>query len=139
MDRLTPAQRSRNMARIKGRNTAPELEVRRLLHRLGYRFRLHCEYLPGRPDVVLPRFQTAFLIHGCFWHRHAGCRFAYMPKSNVEFWDIKFDRNVARDREVQGALEAAEWKVHVIWECETRDSNWLECRLKTALEAEVLP
>ncbi|WP_315761762.1 DNA mismatch endonuclease Vsr [Bradyrhizobium sp. SZCCHNS2005] len=126
-------KRSANMARIGPRDTAPELAVRRALHRLGYRFRLHRADLPGKPDVVLPRHRTVFLIHGCFWHQHPGCRFAYMPKSRVEFWRRKFEGNVARDARVQKALEEGGWKVRVVWECETRDQGALNRLLQRAL------
>ena len=93
------------MSRIRGRDTAPELLVRSALHRAGYRFRLHREDLPGRPDIVLPKYRTVVFVHGCFWHRHKGCRFAYTPKSRVAFWNDKFRRNVERDR--RNARDAA--------------------------------
>jgi DNA mismatch endonuclease (patch repair protein) len=125
MDILTPEQRSAMMARIGPRDTVPELAVRRALHRMGYRFRLHRRDLPGKPDIVLPRHRTIFLIHGCFWHRHARCRFAYMPKSRVAFWLSKFQANVKRDRRVRRALKEQGWKVVVIWECQTRDPKGL--------------
>lgn len=118
------------MARIGQRNTAPEIAVRRILHRLGMRFRLHRRDLPGTPDIVLPSRKIAVLVHGCFWHRHAGCPFAYTPKSRVEFWKAKFERNVARDQEVQKALTGLGWRVCVVWECETRDPATLENRLR---------
>jgi DNA mismatch endonuclease (patch repair protein) len=121
------------MARIGQRNTAPEIAVRRILHRLGLRFRLHRRDLPGTPDIVLPRRKLAILVHGCFWHRHAGCRFAYTPKSRVEFWNAKFDRNGARDHEVENALTGLGWRVRVVWECETRDPGALERRLRTLI------
>jgi DNA mismatch endonuclease (patch repair protein) len=133
MDILTPVQRSANMAKIRPNDTAPELAVRRSLHRMGCRFRLHRRDLPGKPDVVLPRHRKIFLIHGCFWHRHPGCRFAYVPKSRVEFWASKFRRNVGRDRDVLKALEAHGWTVHIIWECETRDAVVLNQRLREVL------
>jgi DNA mismatch endonuclease (patch repair protein) len=118
------------MARIGQRDTAPEIAVRRLLHRLGIRFRLHRRDLPGTPDIVLPGRRIAVLVHGCFWHRHAGCRFAYNPKSRVDFWQAKFDRNVARDSEVRKALSDLGWRVHVVWECETGDLAALQKRLR---------
>jgi DNA mismatch endonuclease (patch repair protein) len=130
----TDPKRSAMMARIGPRDTAPELAVRRTLHRLGYRFRLHRADLPGKPDIVLPRHRTVFLVHGCFWHRHPGCRFAYRPKSRVEFWESKFKRNVARDRKVERELREGGWTVHVVWGCETRDPLALERRLREALE-----
>jgi DNA mismatch endonuclease (patch repair protein) len=121
------------MARIGQRNTAPEIAVRRILHSLGSRFRLHRRDLPGTPDIVLPARKLVLLVHGCFWHRHAGCRFAYTPKTRREFWKAKFDRNVARDREVQRMLTKLGWRVHVIWECDTRDPTALERRLHKIL------
>ena len=129
-------KRSANMARIGSRDTAPELAVRRTLHRLGYRFRLYRHDLPGKPDVVLPRHRTIFLIHGCFWHRHPGCRFAYTPKTRVSFWEGKFERNVARDLKVERELRERGWTVQVIWECETHDPAALERRLLETLEAD---
>ena len=126
-------KRSSNMARIGPRDTAPELAVRSVLHRMGYRFRLHQPDLPGKPDVVLPRHRTIFLIHGCFWHHHPACRFAYMPKTRVDFWDAKFKANVIRDRKVERQLREKGWTVQVIWECETRDQAALKKLLRRAL------
>lgn len=135
MDSLTDDQRSWNMSRIKGRNTKPELAVRSLLHRKGFRFRLHRKDLPGIPDIVLPRFMTIILVHGCFWHRHSGCRYAYIPKSRVEFWQEKFVKNVDRDEEVRKALTDLGWSVHIIWECETKKMILLERQLESILES----
>jgi DNA mismatch endonuclease, patch repair protein len=101
-----------------------------MLHRLGLRFRLHRRDLPGTPDIVLPGRKLAVLVHGCFWHRHAGCPFAYTPKTRVEFWKAKFERNVARDQEVQQALTDLGWRVCVVWECETGDGAALEAALR---------
>jgi DNA mismatch endonuclease, patch repair protein len=122
-------KRSAMMARIGQRDTQPELAVRRSLHKFGYRFRLHRRDLPGRPDIVLPRHKTVVFVHGCFWHRHAGCKFAYSPKSRVEFWSKKFDTNVSRDDRVQHELKRAGWRVLTIWECETRSAEDLDRRL----------
>ena len=108
------------MSRIRGRNTGPELQLRSLLHRAGFRFRLHAKQLPGSPDVVLPKYRTAIFVHGCFWHRHPGCRNAIMPSTRREFWQEKFDANVSRDARNQAALEAAGWTVLTIWECELK-------------------
>ncbi|WP_013503307.1 very short patch repair endonuclease [Rhodopseudomonas palustris] len=127
--------RSANMARIGSRNTTPELTVRSALHRMGYRFRLHSSRLPGKPDIVLPRLRTVIFVHGCFWHRHPGCKFAYNPKTRSEFWQAKFVGNVARDARVLGVLRDMGWKVHVIWECETKDSDVLRALLRHCLSS----
>ncbi len=110
------------MSRIRGKDTKPELRVRSQLHRMGYRFRLHRKDLPGRPDIVLPKYDTVIFVHGCFWHRHKGCRFAYTPKTRPEFWKKKFGGNIRRDRTNINLLRKQGWKVLIIWECET-DSN----------------
>lgn len=116
-DTLSPAERSERMSRIRGRDTRPELVLRRLLHAAGFRYRLHYARLPGRPDLVLPKYKAVIFIHGCFWHRHASCRIANTPKSNVEFWTTKFQRNVARDAAVESTLRQEGWRVLVVWEC----------------------
>ena len=134
MDTLTREKRSWNMSRIRGRDTGPERQVRSMLHRMGYRFRLHRSDLPGTPDVVLPKYRTVIFVHGCFWHRHKGCRFAYTPKSRTTFWMKKFDRTVQRDREAIKELGRQEWKVLVVWECELADMQALENRLRMALD-----
>lgn len=108
------------MSQIKSHDTSPELIVRRLLHQLGYRFRLHRKDLPGSPDIVLPKYKKVIFVHGCFWHRHQGCRYAYTPKSRIGFWQDKFNRNVNRDQEVTNELFRLGWKVYIIWECETK-------------------
>lgn len=124
-DRLTPEERSRNMARIRGKDTRPELRVRSAAHALGLRFRLHRRDLPATPDLVFPKRRIALLVHGCFWHRHEGCRKAYTPKSRVPFWENKFAENVARDARKQAALAEDGWTPVVIWECETDDPTQL--------------
>lgn len=129
LDPLTPAQRSRQMALVKGRNTGPELAVRRALSHLGYRFRLHSPRVPGRPDIVLPGLRKVILVHGCFWHRHPGCSRTRVPKSRVAFWTRKFQENVARDRSVRGRLARAGWSSLVIWECMSERPALLERRL----------
>lgn len=123
MDILTLEQRSEAMSRIRGRNTKPEMLVRRSAHALGYRFRLHRKDLPGSPDLVFPSRKIALFVHGCFWHRHEDCRIAYMPKSNETFWQDKFARNVERDRKAMCALEALGWTPMVVWECQTRKGD----------------
>jgi DNA mismatch endonuclease, patch repair protein len=133
MDRLSREHRSWNMSRIRGRNTKPEYAVRSMLHRLGFRFRLHSRELPGRPDVVLPKYQSVVLVHGCFWHRHSQCPFAYTPKSRINFWGRKFAENVTRDRCTVTALRKAGWKVIIVWECELRRPDALSRRLDRKL------
>jgi len=125
------------MSRIKGRNTKPELAVRSLLHRMGYRFRLHKANLPGKPDIVLARYKTVIFVHGCFWHRHKDCRFAYTPKSRTEFWLKKLESNVIRDIQVKSDLELLGWRVITLWECELRDMDQLAARLDADLGGEL--
>ena len=129
VDRLTVRERSWNMSRIRGKDTKPEIAVRSILHRMGYRFRLHRRDLPGNPDIVLPKYHTVILVHGCFWHRHRGCKYAYTPKSRVDFWQKKFTENVERDKRNRKALRQEGWKVVVVWECELRDPDKLVLRL----------
>jgi DNA mismatch endonuclease (patch repair protein) len=117
-DTLTPTQRSRLMSRVVGRDTKPEWILRSALHRLGFRYRLGGAGLPGRPDLVLPKYRSVVFVHGCFWHRHADCKRATLPRANADFWKEKLERNVARDREAAAALEALGWKVILVWECE---------------------
>ncbi|WP_353015532.1 very short patch repair endonuclease [Mesorhizobium sp. M0854] len=117
--------RSLMMSKVRSRDTAPEIKVRRLAHALGFRFRLHRRDLPGTPDLVFPRHRMAVFVHGCFWHRHEGCSRASMPSSNVDFWLAKFERNQFRDARALESLERMGWQVHVIWECETRSDDRL--------------
>lgn len=124
-DRLSPAERSRNMSRIRDKHTGPEMRVRRAAHALGLRFRLHRRDLPGTPDLVFPKLRVALFVNGCFWHRHEGCAKAYSPKSNEDFWRAKFAANVERDARKAAALEAAGWTPVVIWECETGEPDAL--------------
>lgn len=120
VDTITRERRSWNMSRIKGRNTGPEMRLRSLLHRTGFRFRLHAKELPGKPDIILPKYRAVILVHGCFWHRHEGCRNATTPSTRAEFWQSKFDSNVSRDERNRAALQAAGWIVFTIWECELK-------------------
>lgn len=129
MDRISVEHRSWNMSRIRSSNTAPELIVRSLLHGLGYRFRLHAKKMPGRPDIVLKKYRTAILVHGCYWHRHDGCSLAYTPKSRRDFWMAKFQQNVERDKRTQRALRLEGWRVIVVWECEIAHTERLRKRL----------
>ncbi|MEW5837438.1 MAG: DNA mismatch endonuclease Vsr [Pseudomonadota bacterium] len=128
-DVFAPSQRSRIMARVKGKNTRPEIRVRSLLHRLGYRFRLHRKDLPGTPDIVLPGRRTVVFVHGCFWHQHPGCKQATRPVANAAYWNEKLDRNMARDARHIHALGALGWKTIIVWECELKDIAALERRL----------
>ncbi len=114
------------MSRIKSRDTKPEKKVRSFLHRNGYRFRLHRKDLPGRPDIVLPKYHTVIFVHGCFWHRHSGCKLAYTPKTRTAFWNEKFRKNVERDENAVSQLENAGWIVIVIWECQADDDAVLK-------------
>ena len=122
------------MRRIRGRDTKPELSVRRLLHRLGYRYRLHAGDLPGRPDVVFRRRRKAIFIHGCFWHQHEGCKRATVPKTRTAYWCRKFEANRARDRASLQDLDRMGWTALVVWECETRAAHALSRRLTCFLE-----
>lgn len=118
------------MSRIRGKNTKPEMAVRRMLHAAGFRFRLHVKDLPGKPDIVLPKWRTVIFVHGCFWHRHEGCKDTTTPKTRTEWWLEKFAKNVANDLKKQSALEAAGWKVIVVWECEMKNAEELLIILK---------
>lgn len=120
-DIKTPEQRSRNMAAIKGKDTKPEMIVRKYLFSRGLRFRVQVRKLPGTPDIVLPKYKTAIFINGCFWHGHEGCKYFRLPKSNVDFWREKIERNIERDRESMQALFDLGWKVIRVWECELRN------------------
>lgn len=117
-DIISKEKRSWNMSRIRSRDTKPELVVRSILHQAGYRFRLHISTLPGKPDIVLPKYKTVIFVHGCFWHRHPGCKYAYNPKSRVKFWEGKFRKNIERHKTVTAELERLGWQVLVVWECE---------------------
>ena len=132
MDTLSKQQRSELMAKIRGRNTQPELIVRSLVHRLGYRFRLHDRKLPGQPDIVLPRHGKIILVHGCFWHQHTGC--ARLPKSRQEYWLPKLEQNRARDTKNLRALRRLGWQVLVLWECQIAKAS-LELKLRKFLES----
>ena len=121
VDIISEERRSWNMSRIRSKNTKPEMVVRSMLHRMGFRFRLHDRKLPGNPDIVLPRYKTVIFVHGCFWHRHPGCSYTYTPKSRVEFWEVKFQKNINNDQGNIRVLRESGWQVKVIWECETRD------------------
>jgi DNA mismatch endonuclease, patch repair protein len=134
VDRIDKQRRSWNMSRIKSRDTAPEMLVRSMLHAMGYRFRLHHRALPGRPDIVLPKYRIALFVHGCFWHRH-GCKFSYNPKSRVTFWERKFSQNMKRDRRAVQDLRTLGWKVLTVWECQVKSPSALAKRMRNVLPA----
>ena len=125
-DTVSRSDRSRIMARVKSKGTGPELEVRRKLHRAGYRFRLHRKDLPGTPDLLLPKHRVALFVNGCFWHWH-GCKRSRMPNSNVEYWTAKIERNVIRDRSTREELERMGWRHRIIWECQVDEGLDLLC------------
>ena len=133
-DRLNTHQRHYCMSLIRGKNTKPEILVRKGLHARGFRFRLHNKKLPGSPDIVLPKYGVAIMVNGCFWHGHKGCRYATKPKTNIEFWETKIARNQHRDEVTAAHLEALGWTVITIWECELRTSSLLDDRLNTLAE-----
>ncbi|MCB1347112.1 MAG: DNA mismatch endonuclease Vsr [Maritimibacter sp.] len=137
-DIVSPEVRSRMMSRIRGRDTKPEIALRKALFRRGFRYRLNDRRLPGSPDIVFPKYGAAVLVHGCYWHRHPGCPKAYTPKSRVEFWQSKFDENVARDMRNLERLRAAGWRVAIIWECSvgTEPPVALVDRIETFLKSD---
>lgn len=134
MDTIGRSERSALMSRIRSKNTRPELAVRSILHRLGYRFRLHRKDLPGRPDIVLPRHQKIVLVHGCFWHGHT-CRLASKPKSNEGYWSVKIKTNRERDVRNREALVQQGWSVLELWECEVRKLEGLEEKLQAFMRS----
>lgn len=126
VDSITPALRSEIMGRVRGKNTRPEMLVRREIHKAGYRYRLHVASLPGKPDLVFTGRRKVIFVHGCFWHMHEGCAAARMPKSRLEFWQTKLLGNRERDKRNIAALNEAGWDVLTLWECELRTTNWME-------------
>ena len=138
-DVYPPAKRSAVMAAVKGRDTKPELIVRKLLWRLGARYRLHRRDLPGSPDIVMPGRKLVVFVHGCFWHGHDCARGARVPKTNRDYWTAKVERNRARDVEARAKLEAAGWRVEVVWECALKDAAELEARMREVLGSSPSP
>ena len=134
MDVFTPEKRSEIMSRVRDRNTKPEMTVRRLLHGLGYRYRLHRRDLPGTPDIAFMGRKKAVFVHGCFWHRHEGCNKASTPKTRVKFWKTKFDENKRRDERKLSALKELGWKTMVVWECEIKDLEGIDAKVTEFLE-----
>ena len=133
-DILTPIQRHSCMSRIRGKDTKPEIRVRKGLHRRGFRFRLQDRRLPGRPDITLPKYSVAIMVNGCFWHGHKGCRYATKPRTNPEFWETKIERNRHRDEVTTAHLEALGWTVITVWECELRGKAAAEARIEALAE-----
>jgi DNA mismatch endonuclease, patch repair protein len=136
VDSLSREERSEIMARVRSKNSRPELLVRKLIHGLGYRYRLHARDLPGHPDLVFRPRKKVIFVHGCFWHRHENCALARMPKSRLDFWGPKLEGNRERDEKTQRALAREGWKVMVVWECQLRDVVRLEKRVRRFLDAQ---
>ena len=136
MDLLSKEERSEIMARVRSKNMRPELFVRKLIFALGYRYRLHARDLPGCPDIVFRPRRKIIFVHGCFWHRHANCALARMPKSRLDFWTPKLEGNRKRDEKNKRALHREGWKVLTVWECELKDSGRLEARIRRFLDAQ---
>ena len=133
MDRLSEERRSALMSKVKGKDTGPELLVRKAAHRMGFRFRLHRKDLPGKPDIVFPRFKVAIFVHGCFWHSHRSCPKGRLPKSKLDYWGPKLRENTKRDRRNLSRLRKLGWQAHVIWQCETTDPAHTEELLRDIL------
>lgn len=138
MDVFSKEQRSRNMSRVGGKNSKPELAVRSVLHQLGYRFRLHRADLPGKPDITLPKHRKIIFVHGCFWHGHQDCSRSKRPTTNESFWRDKLDKNIARDRANIRVLQQAGWNVLIVWGCETKDTRMLRSKLLSFLQTTTL-
>ena len=138
-DTLGPRDRSERMSLIRGVDTGPELTVRRLVHAMGFRYRLHCKELPGKPDLVFPRLRKIILVHGCFWHRHKKrtCKLARLPKSRIEFWEDKLEGNRLRDTRNKRLLRSRGWQVLEVWECELQNLKTLAVRIRYFLENEI--
>ena len=135
MDIVSQKTRSRMMAGIRNKNTRPEIIIRQKLHFLGFRFRLHRRIGKARPDLVLPRWNMCIFVHGCYWHRHEGCKLASVPKSNTEFWQAKFSQNVDRDKRNIAELEGFGWSVGIIWECSIRNNTLMDGELEKAVQS----
>lgn len=133
MDTLSPQERSERMSRVKGKDTKPEMAVRSLVHRLGFRYRLHTQGLPGKPDLVFAGRRCVIFVHGCFWHRHSNCPLSRMPKSRVDFWQPKLEENRRRDSRNQRELRKDGWRLMIIWECQLGEPARLENRIRKFL------
>ncbi len=139
VDTLTPAERSERMSRVRARDTKPELRLRRLIHGMGFRYRLHVAKLPGTPDLVFPGRRAVIFLHGCFWHRHPGCKLARMPKSRLDFWKPKLEGNRRRDLANLEKLSRMGWRALVVWECEMSDIESVRRKVRAFLLAETNP
>lgn len=128
-DTLTPQERSERMRRIRGKDTRPEMAIRKLLFAAGYRYRVQYRGLPGRPDIVFPGRKAAIFVHGCFWHQHPGCKVAHIPKSREDYWVSKFNKNIERDKRNTAAIEEKGWRILIIWECEAKQIDALATTL----------
>lgn len=135
-DTLSPEERSERMSRVRGKDTKPELTLRRLVHAMGHRYRLHSRKLPGQPDLVFPARKKVIFVHGCFWHRHKGCPNCRLPKSKLDFWVPKLEGNRQRDRKNQVMLRKLGWKILIVWECQVKDLKTLSGRVRKFLERE---
>lgn len=135
-DIVSRSKRKEMMSSVKQRHTKPEIAVRKILHRHGFRFRLHNKKLPGTPDIVLPKHKAVIFVHGCFWHQHEGCRKSRRPTSNVEFWNEKLDRNIVRDNQKESELKNSGWKVLTLWDCEIKNEDSLIEKVKNFLRIE---
>ena len=139
VDIVSPQKRSWMMSRVRDRDTGPEILVRSMVHRMGFRFRLHRDDLPGKPDIVLPRHRKVIFVHGCFWHQHEGCPHSKRPSSRVEFWNSKLDDNIRRDRKNHEALAGLGWNILIVWECETQNPESMRKKLNRFLTASEKP
>ena len=137
-DTLSPKERSKRMSLIRGKDTSPELKLRQLVHGMGFRYRLHVKDLPGKPDLVFPSKRAIIFMHGCFWHRHPGCKLARMPKSKLDFWGPKLEANRERDIRNQEILKNLGWRVLVIWECEMTNIEKVSQKVRNFLQGEVM-
>lgn len=135
MDNLTPAERSAIMARVRSKDSKPELLIRRMIYAMGYRYRLHAKELPGKPDIVFRPLRKAIFVHGCFWHRHENCALARLPKSRLSFWMPKLEKNKERDRQIKTLLKKMHWRTLTIWECEIDNPTRVQNRIRRFLDA----
>jgi len=138
-DHLTKEKRSWNMSRIRSKNTKPEMIVRSMLHRMGYRFRLYRNDLPGKPDIILRKYKTVIFVHGCFWHRHKGCKRCTTPGSNQDYWLPKFEKNIIKDKKNQKLLKKQGWNYIIVWECKIKDLDKLSVKLDKILKSNLQP